>query len=138
MHPLNSFEQAYEHAPCGLVTTRIDGTIVRVNSTFCSWCGFAATELVGRRRIQDLLTIGGRVFHQTHWAPLLLMQRSVAEVKLDIRHSAGHKVPMLINALRRGDGDAQYDDFAFVIVTDRDKYEQELLSTRLRAEEPLE
>jgi len=138
MHPLNSFEQAYEQAPCGLVTTRIDGTIVRANATFCSWCGFAATELVGRRRIQDLLTIGGRVFHQTHWAPLLLMQRSVAEVKLDIRHSAGHKVPMLINVLRRGDGDAQYDDFAFVIVTDRDKYEQELLSTRLRAEEALE
>lgn len=138
MQALNSFEQAYEHAPCGLVTTKIDGTIVRVNATFCSWCGFAASELVGRRRIQDLLTIGGRVFHQTHWAPLLLMQRSVAEVKLDIRHSAGHKVPMLINALRRGDGDAQYDDFAFVIVTDRDKYEQELLSTRLRAEEALE
>lgn len=45
---------------------------------------------------------------------------------------------MLINVLRRGDGDAQYDDFAFVIVTDRDKYEQELLSTRLRAEEALE
>ncbi|AME27206.1 hybrid sensor histidine kinase/response regulator [Burkholderia sp. PAMC 26561] len=138
MQTLNSFEQAYEHAPCGLVTTRIDGTIVRANATFCSWCGFAATELVGRRRIQDLLTIGGKVFHQTHWAPLLLMQRSVAEVKLDIRHSAGHKVPMLINVLRRGDGDAQYDDFAFVIVTDRDKYEQELLSTRLRAEEALE
>lgn len=138
MQTLNSFEQAYEHAPCGLVTTRIDGTIVRANATFCSWCGFAATELVGRRRIQDLLTIGGKVFHQTHWAPLLLMQRSVAEVKLDIRHSAGHKVPMLINVLRRGDGDAQYDDFAFVIVTDRDKYEQELLSTRLKAEKALE
>lgn len=138
MLPLNSIEDAYEQAPCGLVTTTIDGTIVRANATFCRWCGFAAAELINRRRIQDLLTVGGKVFHQTHWAPLLLMQRSVAEVKLDIRHSAGHKVPMLINAVRRGAGDAQFDDFAFVIVTDRDKYEQELLSTRMRAEESLE
>ncbi|MGX7002296.1 ATP-binding protein [Caballeronia sp. KNU42] len=138
MLPLNSIEDAYEQAPCGLVTTTIDGTIVRANATFCRWCGFAAFELINCRRIQDLLTVGGKVFHQTHWAPLLLMQRSVAEVKLDIRHSAGHKVPMLINAVRRGVGDAQFDDFAFVIVTDRDKYEQELLSTRMKAEESLE
>ena len=27
--------------------------------------------------------MGGRIFHQTHWAPLLQMQGSVAEVKLD-------------------------------------------------------
>lgn len=138
MRTHSSIEDAYEQAPCGLVTTTIDGTIIRVNATFCAWCGFEAAELVGQRRIQDLLTIGGKVFHQTHWAPLLLMQRSVAEVKLEIRHSAGHKVPMLINAVRWGTGEAQFDDFAFVIVTDRDKYEQELLATRLRAEEALE
>lgn len=135
MRTLNSFEDAYDHAPCGLVTTGIDGTIVRVNATFCNWSGFAAAELVHKRRIQDLLTVGGRVFHQTHWAPLLLMQHSVAEIKLDIRHSAGHKVPMLINAVRRGEGDEQFDEFAFVVVNDRHKYEQELLSMRLKAEE---
>jgi hypothetical protein len=65
------------------------------------------------------------------------MQRSVAEVKLEIPHSASHKVPMLINAVRWGARDGQFDDFAFVIVTARDKYEQELLFTGLTAEEPL-
>jgi hypothetical protein len=65
------------------------------------------------------------------------MQRSVAEVKLEIPHSAGHKVPMLINAVRWGARDRQFDDFAFVIVTARDKYELEFLFTRLTAEEPL-
>jgi PAS domain S-box-containing protein len=138
MRTHSSIEDAYEQAPCGLVTTTIDGTIIRVNATFCTWCGFQAADLINRRRIQDLLTVGGKVFHQTHWAPLLLMQRSVAEVKLEIRHSAGHKVPMLINAVRWGAGEAQFDDFAFVIVTDRDKYEQELLSTRVKAEKALE
>ncbi len=40
--------------------------------------------------------------------------------------------------VRRGDGDAQFDEFAFVMVHDRHKYEQELLSTRLKAQEALE
>lgn len=129
---------AFEQAPCGLVTTIVDGTIVRVNATFCRWIGYEATELLDQRRIQDLLTIGGKVFHQTHWAPLLQMQRSVAEVKLEFRHSEGHKVPMLINAVRRGVGDAEFDDFACVIVNDRHKYEKELVHTRRQAEAALE
>lgn len=133
--PIN---EAFEQAPCGLVTTTIDGTIVRVNATFCRWTGFEAQDLLDQHRIQDLLTIGGRVFHQTHWAPLLQMQRSVAEVKLEFRHHDGHKVPMLINAVRRGAGDSEFDDFACVILNDRHKYEKELLHTRRQAEAALE
>ncbi|QIE23677.1 Sensor histidine kinase RcsC [Caballeronia sp. SBC1] len=135
---MGPIDDAFERAPCGLVTTTVDGMIVRVNSTFCCWVGYAAGELLEQRRIQDLLSIGGKVFHQTHWAPLLQMQRSVAEVKLELCHRDGHKVPMLINAVRRHDGETEYDHFAFVIVTDRDKYEKELLATRQRVEIALE
>jgi PAS domain S-box-containing protein len=135
MGPLSD---AFEHAPCGLVSTTADGVIVRVNATFCRWTGFDAGELLDQRRIQDLLTVGGKVFHQTHWAPLLQMQRSVAEVKLEFRHRDGRKVPMLINAVRRAVGECDFDDFACVIVHDRHKYEMELLHTRRLAEEALE
>ena len=34
--------------------------------------------------------MGGRIFHQTHWAPLLQMQGSVAEVKLDVVRARRH------------------------------------------------
>ena len=130
-------EDAFEHAPCGLLTTATDGTILRVNATFCRWTGFAATELLDNRRIQDLLTMGGKVFHQTHWAPLLQMQRSVAEVKLEIRHRGGHKVPMLINAVRHIEDGEEFDDFACMLVMDRHKYEQELLRVRQQAQRAL-
>src|ERR1700709_1729000 len=103
--PLPSIPDAFEGAPCGLLATTVDGMIVRVNSTFCGWVGYEAHDLLEKRRIQDLLTIGGKVFHQTHWAPLLQMQRSVAEVKGDIIHREGRTVPMLINAARRRHGD---------------------------------
>lgn len=127
----------FERAPCGLVTAATDGTILRANGTFCRWTGFDATELLCKRRIQDLLTMGGKVFHQTHWAPLLQMQRSVAEVKLEFRHRDGHKVPMLINAVRHLEGSAEYDDFACMLVLDRHKYEQELLRLRQQAQSAL-
>ncbi|KXV04306.1 hypothetical protein CR51_13740 [Caballeronia megalochromosomata] len=135
---LATFSDAYAHAACGLLTTTTDGTIVRVNATFCQWAGYSAAELLDHRRVQDLLTVGGKVFHQTHWAPLLEIQRSVAEVKLDIRHRDGHKVPMLINAARYRHEGVDFDDFAFIVVTDRHKYELELLVARQKAELALE
>lgn len=64
----------YEHAPCGLLVTGPEGTIRRVNATFCSWTGHKPEALVGQRKLQDLLNMGGRIFHQTHWTPLLQMQ----------------------------------------------------------------
>ncbi|RFU49707.1 ATP-binding protein [Paraburkholderia sp. DHOC27] len=134
---LKAVSDAYAHAACGLLTTTTDGTIVRVNATFCRWAGYTPDELLHQRRVQDLLTVGGKVFHQTHWAPLLAIQRSVAEVKLDVRHRDGRKVPMLINAARYRHEGVDYDDFAFIVVNDRHKYEEELVLARKRAEQAL-
>jgi len=128
----------FEHAPCGLMLTSEDGTIRRVNATFCGWTGRSPESLVDRLRLSDLLTMGGRLFHQTHWAPLLQMQGSVAEVKLEIVHADGSRVPMLLNALRRRHGDTVCHELATLIVRDRHRYEQELLLERKKAEQALE
>jgi PAS domain S-box-containing protein len=120
----------YEHAPCGLVVTQPDGTIERANSTFCDWIGYPADELIGKRRIQDLLTVGARVFHQTHWQPLLQMQGSVAEVKLDVVQRDGQRIPMLLNAVSRSHGGRVFHELALFVATDRHKYELELLNAR--------
>jgi PAS domain S-box-containing protein len=130
--------EAFEHAPCGLLTTTVQGTIIRVNATFCRWLGYDADELLENRRIQDLLTIGGKVFHQTHWAPLLQIQRSVAEVKMDFVHKTGKPVPMLINASRLRRDSTEMDEFAVLVVVDRHQYERELLGARQQAEVSLD
>lgn len=121
-------------APCGLVQTREDGTFLKVNRTFCAWVDREQAELVGRRRFQDLLTPGGRIFHQTHWNPLLHMQGSVSEVKLDLVHPNGSTIPMVLNALRhqRSDGIVHY--LAAYVARDRDTYERELVLSRKRLE----
>lgn len=83
----------YEGAPCGLMVTALDGTILKVNGTFCGWVGIGQDELIGIKRLQDLFTMGGKIFHQTHWAPTLQMQGSLAEVKFEVRHRDGRKSP---------------------------------------------
>jgi sigma-B regulation protein RsbU (phosphoserine phosphatase) len=122
-------------AACGLVQTSDDGTFLRANRTFCQWLGIPAETLVGRRRFQDLLTMGGRVFHQTHWAPLLRMQGSLSEVKLELVHADGSKIPMVLNAIRRPHAGANVHEIAAYVAHDRDKYERELLLSRKRFED---
>ena len=73
----------YDAAPCGLLLADADGLVISANRTLCGWLRSPVEQLVGARRFQDLLTMGGRIFWQTHLQPLLRMQGSVAEVKLD-------------------------------------------------------
>ena len=126
--------QVLDTAACGLLQTAADGTFRRVNRLFCQWLGYSTDELVDKRRFQDLLTIGGRVFHQTHWAPLLQMQGSISEVKLEIVDRAGTAIPIVVNALRRTDGGVIVHEIAAYIARDRDKYERELVLSRKRLE----
>jgi phosphoserine phosphatase RsbU/P len=123
-----------DSAACGLLQTSDDGTIIRANRTFCTWVGRAPDTLVGVR-FQDLLTMGGRIFHQTHWAPLLRMQGSISEVKLDIVHIDGTTLPMVLNALRHEHGGVIVHELAAFIARDRDKYERELIQSRKRLED---
>ena len=125
----------YEHAPCGLLLTDDDGLVLRANATFCDWLGVACEALVGKCRFQDLLTVGGRIFHQTQWMPLLRMQGSVAEVKLDIARAGEKPLPMVMNAIRRERGGRMVHEIALFIAKDRHAYERELLAARKRAEE---
>ena len=115
--------------------TSDDGLLHRANRTFCLWVGFSRDELVGRRRFQDLLTMGGRIFHQTHWAPLLQMQGSISEVKLEVLHRDGTPIPVVLNAIRREQAGQMVHEIAAYVARDRDKYERELVASRRRLEE---
>lgn len=124
----------YNDAPCGLLLTTTKGAILRVNQTFCRWSGHSAEALTDGRTFQSLLTVGGKIFHQTHWTPLLQMQGSVAEVKLDLVHADGTKIPFVMNAQRREWQGEAVHEIAVFVAKDRHKYEVELIKARKRAE----
>ncbi|MFC3607282.1 PAS domain-containing sensor histidine kinase [Stutzerimonas tarimensis] len=134
--PLPDPQSLYEEAPCGLLVTKEDGTILRANLTFSQWIGFTEQELRSRR-FQNLLTMGGRIFHQTHWAPLMKLQGSVAEVKLDLLRRDRRTFTVLLNGVRRAGVNGVQHELALFTINDRDKYERELLKARKLAEELL-
>jgi serine/threonine-protein kinase RsbW len=126
----------YENAPMGYLSTLPDGRIVKVNRTFCAWTGRSADDVLGSR-FRDLLTVGGKVFHDTHLAPLLRMQGAVREVALDVLRADGSMLPCLVNAveLRDDDGNAVLVRATLFEATARRRYERELLSAQRAAQE---
>lgn len=133
----DSAEDLFENAPCGYLSTLPDGLVVKVNRTFLTWTGYERDELVGRRRFQDLLTAGGRIFHETHYAPLLLMQGSVREIAVEVVRAGGGTLPALVNSVLRCDdaGRPAVVRTTVLDATERRRYEQELMRARRAAEE---
>ncbi|TDO38150.1 serine/threonine-protein kinase RsbW [Paractinoplanes brasiliensis] len=129
-------DDLYEHAPCGYLTTLPDGTIVRVNQTFLSWTGYTRGDLVGHRRFRDLLTPGGQIYHETHYAPLLRMQDEVHELAFDVVCSDGRQLPTLVNSVLARDEAGQPRTIRTTVfnATERRQYEKELLLARQVAE----
>jgi sigma-B regulation protein RsbU (phosphoserine phosphatase) len=128
-------EDLYENAPCGYLSLKPDGRIVKVNATFSTWIGSPPEGLIGKRFL-DLLNIAGRIFYETHFAPLLRMQGFFNEVALDVRTQEGNSLPVLINAAERRDGEGRHLFTRMTIfnATDRRRYERELLRARTVAE----
>jgi len=132
----DSIEDLYEHAPCGYLSTLLDGTIAKINATLLGWLGLDGTEVVGRRRFADLLTIGGKLYHETHYAPLLRMQGEVNGVALELRTADGSRLPVLVTSTIKTSDDGQPLLIRTTVVDARDRraYEQELLRARQEAD----
>jgi sigma-B regulation protein RsbU (phosphoserine phosphatase) len=129
--------ELYERAPCGYLSTAPDGTIVKANETFLRWTGFSRDQLIGRRTFASLLSAGGRIYHDTHYAPMLAMQASVREIALDLVRGDGRRLPVLLNAVLSRDADGRPAVIRIVVfdATERRGYERELLRAKQRAEE---
>src|ERR1700728_2186713 len=114
-----------------------DGTIVKANATFLAWTGYDRDALVGRRRFQDLLAPGDRIFYQTHAAPLLLLQGMLREIAVQVVCASGSRLPMIMNAQLKRSADGQPLVVRTVVVdaSERLSYERELMAARRRAEE---
>jgi sigma-B regulation protein RsbU (phosphoserine phosphatase) len=133
----DSAEELYEHAPCGYLSTAPDGLIVKANQTLLALTGYAAGDLVGRRRFVELLTVGGRIYHETHYAPMLQMQGTAREIALDLVCADGRRLPVLVNSVleRTASGAPLIIRTAVFDATHRRAYERELLGAKRRAEE---
>ncbi|MFI7320746.1 PP2C family protein-serine/threonine phosphatase [Streptomyces venezuelae] len=133
----DSAEELYENAPCGYLSTLMDGTVVKINGTLLDWLGLDREAVVGRLRFTDLLTVGGRLYHETHFAPLLRMRGEISGVALEVRQTDGGRRPVLVSAVIKygSTGTPLLTRITVFDATDRRAYETELLRSRRAAEE---
>lgn len=126
----------YENAPCGSVSFQNDGLIIDINNTLTNWLGYKKEEIVNVRTLPSLFKIGGQIFFETHFFPLIKMQGFIKEVYFDILRKDKtvfhglinvREIPLQINS--------QTTYQATILdVTDRWHYENELLDAKRKAE----
>ncbi|MEV1021064.1 SpoIIE family protein phosphatase [Streptomyces sp. NPDC050264] len=133
----DSTEDLYDNAPCGYVSTLMDGTVVKLNDTLLNWLGLEREAVVGRLRFTDLLPVGGRLYHETHFAPLLRMRGEISGVAMELKQADGGRLPVLVTAtVKHGSTGAPLLTRITVFeAADRRSYETELLRSRRAAEE---
>ncbi|WP_426595048.1 PP2C family protein-serine/threonine phosphatase [Cellulomonas sp. McL0617] len=132
---MNDRAEAWDVAPVALLRLDPDGLIADANRVLLSWVGRDADDVIGRIRLSDLLSAGGRIYWETHLSPLLHMQDRVDEVAVELRAPSG-RFPVLMSAVvRPSDGSV---DVALSAATERARYERELRSARAAAEVSLD
>jgi sigma-B regulation protein RsbU (phosphoserine phosphatase) len=130
-------EDLYEHAPCGYLSTLMDGRIVKINTTLLNWLGYERADLVGRKHFSDLLAVGGRLYHETHFAPLLRMQGEINGIALELKAADGFRLPVMVSSTVRTGNDGQPLLIRSTVFDARDRraYETELLRARKEADQ---
>ncbi|GAA2324412.1 PP2C family protein-serine/threonine phosphatase [Streptomyces cuspidosporus] len=133
----DSAEELYENAPCGYLSTLMDGTIAKINTTLLTWLGREREAVVDRMRFTDLLTVGGKLYHETHFAPLLRMQGEISGIALEIKQTDGGRMPVLVSSVIKygSTGEPMLIRTSVFDARDRRAYEEELLRRRKAAEE---
>ncbi|GAA3465113.1 SpoIIE family protein phosphatase [Saccharothrix longispora] len=132
----DSAEDLYDNAPCGYLSTLLDGEIAKVNNTLLGWLGYRREDLVGARRFTDLLTAGGKLYHETHYAPMLRMHGEARELALDLVAADGRRLPALVTATVKTTegGQPQLVRLTVFDARERRAYERELLEAKRKAE----
>jgi PAS domain S-box-containing protein len=133
----NDPNELYENAPCGYLSTLPDGSIIKVNATFLALTGYSRNYLLDKKRFQELLPLGGRVFYDTHFFPLLLMQGYAKEMAFDIVCAEGQRLPILLNATLKRDEQGNPLVIRAVLLDAQDSraYEEELRLAKRKAED---
>lgn len=122
----------YENAPCGYLSFTADGKIIKINQTLLDWLGYTREEVVHQLYFKDLISKGGQIYYEMFYFPLLLIQNQVNEINFDHVRSDKSRFPALINSnvINDSNGRLLAVNATVYNITDRKKYENELLESK--------
>jgi PAS domain S-box-containing protein len=121
--------------PCGALSVAASGLVTDVNEVGSEWLGHPRGELVG----SPLVTIfgaGSRLYYESQVRPLVHLRGSASEVFLRLRARSGEELPVICNIVGAQDhGGELREEWAFLPILRRSRYEAEIVAARRAAEE---
>lgn len=122
---------SWDYAPCGSVVFDDDGLVLEVNDWLLGLLGLERSQVT---TFDKLLSVPARVFHQTHFFPLLKLHSKAEEIYLTLRAASGQSIPVLTNA-RRLQQDGVHVNWCILLhIPQRSRFEEELLASKKAAE----
>lgn len=136
---IESAEDLYQNAPCGYLSVRTDGRIIKMNTTLLNWLNFQRNEVISKKSFQELLGRGGEIYFESHLKTLLQVQGEVSEIYLELKGKGEILLPVLLNAKRVKNLSTDQSIYRITVldISQRKLYEKELLKARNKAEEAL-
>lgn len=109
--------------------------IKNVNEGFLHKLGYKPEELIGVKKLTDILTVGSKIFYQTHFAPLLKLHGKFNEIFLSFVSKSNEELPILMNALL----DVESNEFhcGGIQIDQRNRFEKELQEAKKIAEKAI-
>lgn len=131
-----SAEELYHDAPCGYVSFSNDGIVYNINQTLLEWLGYEREEILGKKKIFDFFKMGGRLYFETHFFPLIRMQGFANEINFEIQKKDKTSFAALINVKEIKGSKTEENRYRASVfdISDRTKYEQELFNAKIKAE----
>lgn len=127
-------DDLFDLAPCGYAVLDADGLVLEANAELLRLLGRSRDEVVGILSLPQLLSVGGRIYLDTHVFPLLDIEGVVREIAVDVLDAHGTRVPVLLSANVDDAPDRRLIRVVLLEARDRRRYETDLLEA-MRATE---
>lgn len=120
----------YQNAPFGYHSIDKDGVVVKMNDTELSWLGYTRDEIIGKKRLRDLLAPGSAEKFSAQFAQLKELGW-LKDVETAFVRKDGSVFPALVNisAVRDERGQFVMSRASVYDITERKQYEDSLFTS---------
>ena len=131
------YKEFYNTFPIGFFSSLPNGIIIEANKNFLELINYSREEVIGKKKITDFLSLGGKIYFENVFAPALRLSGTIEEVNFNFTKKGGTKFPVLVNSAEIKDisGTHLYTHSVVFNIAQRKQYEQELLKSKKYANE---
>ena len=131
--------QFFEESYSGFLIADEKNRIIRGNRRVSDWLRISPDEIKGKK-FSDLLSIGSKIYFETHLSPLLKMQGFFDEILIELSGASDKRIKIFINAKESAPNEAgsKFIYYTLLEASDRVQYEQNLQYAKGIAEKDLE